>query len=150
MSDVSPLRLIAEDAGDLQVIAAAVQDAVAKAGDLKYNSARRRFSFELNRYRWEASNTRDKTGERVRSLLAFDGVLSVKTRAITRRDPELIVSLLDMSFIADDEPPGGKLTLTFAGDGEIVLDVEVMDVTLLDSEYVWPTKKRPDHEARKR
>lgn len=150
MAETTPLRLIAEDSDDLQVIAAAVQDAVAKAGDIKYSSPRRRFSIELNRYRWETSGGAAKSGERVRALLAIDGVLSVRTRGITRRDPELIISILDTSFTPEDEPPGGKITLTFAGDGEIVLEVEVLDVTLLDSEYVWPTKKRPGHKARKR
>ncbi len=150
MADTTALRLVAEDADDLKVIASAVQDAVTRAGNLKYESRNRRFAVELNRYRWEASGQRGKSGERVRSLLAIDGVLNVRTRGITRRDPELIVSLLDLSFAPDDEPPGGKVTLVFAGDGEIVLDVEVLDVTLLDSAYVWPTRKRPSHKIRKR
>ena len=46
--------------------------------------------------------------------------------------------------------PGGTLLVRLAGDGEFQIQVEAMDVTLLDSEYVWPTKKRPDHERRRR
>lgn len=148
MADAKPLRLVAEDAEDLKVIAAAVQDSVAKAGALKYDSRRRRFSIELNRFRWEAGE-REGAKQRIRSILAFDGVLNVKTRAITKADPELVLSLLSASFEPDDEPPGGVVTLLFAGDGELRLTVEALDATLLDSDYVWPTKKTPSHERRR-
>lgn len=152
MTDQKPLRLLAEEGDDLKIIAAAVQDAVVKAGNLNYEKRKRRFSIELNRYRWETAPARKgQPGERVRALLAFDGVLGVKTRGITKADPELILSLLSADFVADAaEPPGGKVTLLFAGDGEIVLTVEALDATLLDSDYVWPTRHVPSHERRKR
>ncbi len=148
MADAKPLRLAAEDPEDLKVISAAVQDSVAKAGALKYDARRRRFSIELNRFRWEADDG-DGAKQRVRSIVAFDGVLSVKTRAITKADPELVLSLLSATFEADDEPPGGVVTLLFAGDGELRLTVEALDATLLDSDYVWLTKKTPNHERRR-
>ena len=150
MTDQKPLRLLAEEGDDLRIIAAAVQDAVVKAGNLSYEKRKRRFSIELNRYRWETAPTRKgQPGERVRSLLAFDGVLGVKTRGITKADPELILSLLSADFVADVAgPPGGKVVLLFAGDGEIVLTVEALDAALLDSDYVWPTRHVPSHERR--
>jgi Protein of unknown function (DUF2948) len=77
-------------------------------------------------------------------------VLAVRTRAITKADPELILSLLSLDFAPDAEPPGGKLTLLFAGDGEIALTVEALDVSLIDSDYVWPTRHLPSHERRRR
>lgn len=152
MTDQKPLRLLAEEGDDLKIIAAAVQDAVVKAGNLSYEKRKRRFTIELNRYRWETAPTRKgQPGERVRSLLAFDGVLGVKTRGITKTDPELILSLLSADFVADvTEPPGGRVVLLFAGDGEIVLTVEALDGALLDSDYVWPTRHVPSHERRKR
>ena len=149
MADQTSLRLLAETAEDLEVISAAIQDSVVKAGNLKYESRRNRFTLEINRFRWEAGAKRGD-GERVRSLLAFDGVLGVKTRAVNKIDPEMILSLLQVSFTPADEPPGGKVTLLFAGDGEIELDVEVLDATLLDSDYVWPTRRLPSHERRRR
>ena len=149
MADQTSLRLLAETAEDLEVISAAIQDSVVKAGNLKYESRRNRFTFEINRFRWEAGAKRGD-GERVRSLLAFDGVMGVKTRAVNKIDPEMILSLLQVSFTPADEPPGGKVTLLFAGDGEIELDVEVLDATLLDSDYVWPTRHLPNHERRRR
>ncbi|MGA1342122.1 MAG: DUF2948 family protein [Hyphomonas sp.] len=151
MTEPKPLRLLAEEAEDLRIIAAAVQDAVVKAGNLKYEKRGRRFAIELNRYRWEAApKRRGQPGERVRALLAFDGVLGVKTRGVTRADPELIFSLLSVEFTPDAVPPAGRVTLLFAGDGEIVLTVEAIDAALLDSDYVWPTRHLPSHERRKR
>jgi hypothetical protein len=151
MTDPKPLRLFTEEAEDLKIIAAAVQDSVVKAGNLKYEQKQRRFSLEINRYRWETAPTRKgQPGERVRSILGFDGVMGVKTRGITKADPELILSLLSVDFTPDEEPPGGKITLMFAGDGEIVLTVEAVDATLLDSDYVWPTRNVPSHERRRR
>jgi hypothetical protein len=70
MTDYKPLRLLAEEGDDLKIIAAAVQDAVVKAGNLVYEKRNRRFAIELNRYRWEAAPMRKgQPGERVRALL---------------------------------------------------------------------------------
>ena len=43
MTDKGTLKLMAEDAVDLQIISAAIQDAVGKAGGLKYLARKRRF-----------------------------------------------------------------------------------------------------------
>lgn len=151
MTEPKSLRLFTEEAEDLKIIAAAVQDSVVKAGNLKYEQKQRRFTLEINRYRWETAPTRKgQPGERVRAILGFDGVMAVKTRGITKADPELILSLLNIEFAPDAEPPGGKVTLLFAGDGELELTVEALDATLLDSDYVWPTRNAPSHERRKR
>jgi hypothetical protein len=150
MNDTSSLRLMAEDAADLDIISAAVQDSVTKAANLKYERRQRRFSIELNRFRWEAAAGRSAQRERVRALLAIDSVLAASSRGLTKSDRDMVVSLLRVEFHPGDEPPGGKVVLTFAGDGEIVLDVEVLDVTLLDSDYVWPTRREPSHEKRRR
>lgn len=150
MTDRKPLRLIAEDDADLKVISAAVQDAVLKADNLKYDRRRRRFTLEVNRFEWETSSEKRAPKTRVRSLLAIDGVLNVKTRAVNKSDPDMVLSLLSVTFEAADEPPGGKLSILFAGDGELALDIETLDVTLLDSEYEWTTRHTPDHEKRRR
>ncbi|MEO0465073.1 MAG: DUF2948 family protein [Pseudomonadota bacterium] len=147
MSDPTPLRLMAEDTTDLQVISAALQDSVTKAANLKFDRRTRRFSIELNRYRWEDDGDPKL---RVRAILGVDSVLGVRVRGVPQNDPELVLSLLNVSFEADETPPGGKLTLLLAGDGEIELDVEAVDVTLLDSDYVWPTRHEPSHERRRR
>ena len=149
MAEGKALRLMAEDAEDLKVISAAVQDAVLKAENIKFDRKRRRFTLEINGFQWEdAAQRGPKT--RVRTLLAFDGVLGVKTRAVTKADPDLVMSLLSVSFAPDDEPPGGQVSILFAADGELLVRVDALDVTLLDSAYEWATRHTPDHEKKRR
>jgi hypothetical protein len=83
-------------------------------------------------------------------LLAFDSVLGVKTRAVSKTDPDMVMSILSVTFEPDDEPPGGKVSILFSGDGELQLDAEALDVTLLDSEYEWATRHTPDHDKKRR
>lgn len=150
MAEGRALRLIAEDAADLEVISSAVQDAVLKAENLKYDRKRRRFTLELNRFQWEEATSKRGPQSRVRTLLAFDGVLDVKTRAVNKIDSDMVFSVLSVSFSPADEPPGGTLSILFAGDGELALEVETIDATLLDSAYEWTTRHRPDHDKKRR
>lgn len=152
MADMQPLRIFAEDADDLTVISASVQDAVTKAENLRYEARHRRFAIELNRFRWEEAVGKKKREPktRIRSLLAVDGVMNVKARGVNKADPDMVYSLLSITFKPDDEPPGGVITLLFAGDGELALEVEAIDVSLLDSDYEWTTRHTPSHERRKR
>ena len=150
MADTKPLRLLAEDAADLEIISAAVQDAVLKAENLKYDKKRHRFTLEVNRFQWEDAKTKKGPKHRVRAILAFDGVLGVKTRAISKADPDMVMSLLSVTFSPADEPPGGKISILFSGDGELALETEALDVTLLDSQYEWVTRHTPDHDKRRR
>ncbi len=148
MSTIKPLRLLAEDEADLQIISAAVQDAVTQIGALNYQARKHRFSLELNRFQWEISAKGAKDQRRVRSVLAFDSVLSVRSRGIDRKQGAMTISLLAVEFDPGAAAPAGTVRLVLAGDGEIALDVECLDVTLLDSSTVWPTKNLPDHEQR--
>jgi len=145
MAEAKPLRLIAEDEADLKVISAALQDCVAKAGALKYQAKKRRFSMEVNRYRWE-----DDSKSRARAILSVDSVLGIKARGLNKSDPEMVISLMSITFEPGDEAPAGKVSMLFSGDGELALDVECLDITLLDGQQVWPTKHEPGHEQRKR
>ena len=150
MTEGRTLRLIAEEMADLEIISSAVQDSVLKAENLRYDRKRRRFTLEVNRFQWEDSKSKRGPQGRVRALLAFDGVLSVKTRAITKADPDLVLSILSLSFEAAAEPPGGTISILFSGDGELALEVEAIDATLLDSAYEWSTRQRPDHDKKRR
>ena len=139
------LTLAAEDAADLEVISARLQDAVAKVKDLVYLPKRRRFAAVFNRFQWEAGARQGDL--RVQSGLHFDGVLSVKSSHIKRGAPDAVVSLLAIRFTpkgADD--PAGVIELIFSGGGTLKLDVECIDAGLSDVSSVWAARGRPDHE----
>ena len=139
------LRLMAEDAGDLAIIAAAAQDALVRIGDISLDKKARRFAMLINRFRWEDAS---ETGpfERVRAALSFEGVLGVKSRKLRLDAPDALASVLSIEFTPAEEPPGGQVRLVLAGGGEISLDVECLDALLMDLGAKWRTPRRPDHE----
>lgn len=137
-----PLRLRAEDADDLAVISAALQDAVGKIGDIRFESQSRRLTLALNRYRWEAGGR-----SRVRSALQLGSVLGVEARRLRRDAPDAVVELLALTFEPDPEPPGGALILSFAGGGDLKVKVECVDAVLADVSAAWPTPRTPRHEV---
>jgi hypothetical protein len=143
MADATPsaLRLLAQDADDLAVISAAMQDAVAKVGDINYEPKARRLTVAFNRYRWEAGG-----GERVRSALQLAGVLNVQARKIRRGAKDAVLEILAMTF-EPGEPPGGVVTLSCAGGGDLRVTVECVDAVLADVSAPWRTPRKPAHEV---
>jgi hypothetical protein len=143
MTTTGPV-LAAQDAEDLEVISARLQDAVAKIGDLKYLPKTRRFAGVFNRFKWESG---ERGNLRIRTGLHFDGVLGVKSKNIKMGAPEAIVSLLAIKFAPKGgEDPGGQVELVFAGGGSILLDVECLDAGLADVGGEWAARGRPVHE----
>ena len=134
------LRLRAEDAEALGFISAALQDAVLKVGDIQYAPGARTLTLALNRYRWE------KGGERIRTGLQFGAVLKCQSRNIRRDAPDAVVSLLSIEFShTREDDPGGCITLHFAGDGDLKIEVECVDAALADLSDPWPTPRTPAH-----
>lgn len=134
-----PLRLLAEDADDLHIISAALQDAIMRPVDIVWESSARRVTLQLSRFCWECGGTR------VMSAMQFGDVLSVKSRRLPR-GPEHALELLAMDF-EPGEAPGGRVTLMFAGGGDLRIDVECLDAVLTDLSERWPAKVAPTHLA---
>jgi hypothetical protein len=145
MPQAQPLRLLAEDADDLKVLSAAVQDAVLKIGDIVYEPQGRQLTIALNRFRWENGVRRP---ERVRAGLQFGGVLNVRSRKLRRDAKGAVVSLLDVTFEPSGaaEDPGGAVILRFSGDADLRLEVEALDAALADVSAPWPARRAPAHE----
>jgi hypothetical protein len=135
------LRLLAQDAEDIAVMSAALQDAVGKIGDIRYEPGPRRLTVVLNRFRWEADG---RAAQRVRTALQIGGVLSVQARHLRRDAPQAVVELLAIGF-EPGEAPGGVVTLSFAGGGDLRCVVECVDAALADISTPWPTHRAPAH-----
>lgn len=145
------VRLMALDSEDLDVLAAHMQDAILKAGDLEYDAKRRQFALAANRFVWEeAEGRRKRSFERRRTAMHFDRVLSVRSRGIRRDDPEQVLSLLTVQFLAEEgmAAPSGVIELIFAEDVSIRLEVECIEVQLADLGPAWETRRRPKHPER--
>ncbi len=145
LKDYQPLRLMAGDKEDLDVISTVLQDAVAKLGDFAYVSAERRFAFVANRFVWECAGNR-KSGPflRVRAGIHFDDVMSVQFQHLKADARDAVVEVLALRF-----EPGldgaGTVLLDLAGGGAVRLEVESVNAYLSDISDPWRTRSRPEH-----
>ena len=137
--------LLAEDAEDLKIISAQLQDAVTRIGDLVYLPRVRRFAALFNRFRWEDCEDAKGRNLRVRTGLHFDGVLAAKSHNLRRGDSEAVVELLAIQFVPTQDG-AGTIELLFAGGGAIRLEVECIDASLRDIGGPWPAVARPRHD----
>ena len=116
-----PLRLLAYDEADLQVVGALAQDAVFPASETSWRPRERRFAVLLNRFRWEEKGRRPP--ERVRSLLVVDEAVAVASDGVERGEGT-VLSLLSISF-----EPGPECEIFserhWARDGDEWLDAVV-------------------------
>lgn len=144
MANDDKLRWQALDVEDLIVVSSALQDGIVQIGGLSFDKAGRFFTLVVNRFRWELSDY--GKGKRVGAALRVDSVLSVRSRGISRANPDAVAVLLAAEFTPDAEPPGGVLVLKFAGDGEISLSLECIDITLIDITPSRAGRSRPDHD----
>ena len=140
-----PLRLRVEDADDVKVVSAALQDAIAKVGDISYEADSRRLTIALNRFCWETPQ-RAGAGQRIRAALQIGSILAVQARRIRREPKDAVVQLLALDF-TPAEPPGGQLLLSFAGGADLRVEVECLDAVLADLSPPWPTPRAPRHDV---
>ncbi|WP_444455032.1 DUF2948 family protein [Rhodobacter capsulatus] len=129
-----PLSLRAESAEDLGVLAALVQDAVLPVTEIRFEAKARRLSMLINRFRWEDKAQAEAEGrpyERVQSLLVLSDVTQVASQGFDRKEADLVLSLLDISFEPGAEG-AGRVVITLAGDGAIAAGVECLSVDLRD------------------
>jgi len=137
------LRLLAQDADDLAVISAALQDAVTRIGDIRWEPRAKRLTLAFNRFRWEAE---EGAGQRVRAGLQLGGVLEVKARHLRQGARDAVLELLALTF-EPGEAPGGLVTFAFAAGGDLAATVECIDAALADLSTPWSTTHKPGHEG---
>ena len=150
MAPDNPLRLRAEDADDLAVISAMVQDALISVKDLTYDRAAKRFTLVANRFRWEAKPPKSDGGaeggpafERTLCAVTFDAVENAVYRGFRRRDDDRILSLLAIRLGDGDK----TIDLEFSGGATLRLGVSAIKAYATDLGEAWPTAWQPDHSA---
>jgi Protein of unknown function (DUF2948) len=141
------LKLRAEDADDLAVLSACLQDAIVPVRDLAYVPDQKIFIFVANRFRWE-SGSPPEPGERQRILCAvtFSAVAGVSYRGFRRSDEDRILALL--AIRAEAESVGATaILLEFSGHAAIRLEVARIQCRAKDLGEPWPTPWHPRHDA---
>jgi hypothetical protein len=136
------LKLLAQDAEDLKVVSAALQDAVGKVGDIVWEARKRQLTVAVNRFRWELGGKK----ERIRAAVQVGGVLGVKARKIRRDAKRAVIELLAVTFEPGDAP-GGAVVFEFAGGADLRCEVECLDVVMADVSRPWPAVAEPRHDV---
>lgn len=143
-----PLKLFAQDAEDIQVVAAVLQDAIAPTCDMVYRAGEKSFVMVVQRFKWDCLQVREIPAndtekpcayERINSALDIEGVEAVQFMGINPNDPAAMLDLLTISY----EAP--YLHFIFAGEGRLRLKLGAWRLKLHDFGESWPTTHCPCH-----
>jgi len=134
------LKLLAESEQGLTVISAALQDAIARVSDIKFNKRAATLSLITSRFMRENDGAK-----RVLSTLYFNNILALRSRGILRQDPDAFMVLLAIEYEAEKGGSSGTIKLLFAGGGELCADAEYIEARLIDTALPRPTKREPLH-----
>lgn len=142
---MDPLKLIAMDGDDMQIVSAHLQDALVRTADIHWRPSERRVVVALNRFDWETAAGDGHDFRRCQSVLRFERVLSCKCRNVDcGAGKSEVLNLLAVAF-SETDAPGGVVTLTFSGGAALRLEVECVEVELADLGPVWGAEICPDH-----
>lgn len=160
------LKLRTQDADDLTVVSACLQDSIIPINDMGYLPDQQRFVFVANRFRWETApdvppsalavhagtaaegdtpflnpdeECLDCPYERTNCAVCFENVTAVKYRGINLRARNQMLSLLAVTWTGD------AVVLSFAGGGAIRLETAAPCCVVEDVGEPWPTRLRPRH-----
>jgi len=141
---MQPLKFIALDKDDLEVISAHLQDATVKIADVHWRPQEKRLVLGVDRFDWTGANASPPEFRRCRAALRFDRVLACKCKRIDPAVKDGVINLLAIEF-AESDPPAGAVTLIFSGGHMLRVEVECLEVELSDLGPAWETKHCPAH-----
>ena len=132
---MGPLKLIALDKDDLEVISAHLQDSSVKVSDVFWLPREKRLVLGVDRFDWLAANEAHEF-RRCRTGLRFERVFSCKCRGIDPADKDAVLNLLAVEFVENDAP-GGEVILTFDNGAALRLQVECLEAEIADIGPSW-------------
>ncbi|MDD3182917.1 MAG: DUF2948 family protein [Alphaproteobacteria bacterium] len=148
-----PLKLLAQDAQDIQVMSAVLQDAIAPVIDMTFRASEKTFVMVVQRFCWDCAQdgqgqetlpaSEDEPAlrvfERINCAVDVEGVEAVHVMGIDLHNTATLLDLLTISLEED------ALLLIFAGGGKIRVQLKNWRVRLLDFGESWPTTHCPRH-----
>ena len=144
-------KLRAEDADDLAVISACLQDALVAVRDLAFVQPDQTFLMVANRFRWEraARRARGEAGyQRTLCGITFGAVVAVSYHGFRRSEDARILSLLAIRPGRDGERE--VILLEFSDGAAIRLGVSRILCHAQDLGEPWPTPWQPRHDVDER
>jgi Protein of unknown function (DUF2948) len=142
---MEPVKFIALDKDDLDVVSTHLQDALVKVADILWRPQEKRLIVALDRFDWPSAECCARPElRRCRSALRFERVNCCKCRHVNPAGKDAVLNLLAVEF-AETDSPSGVVTLTFSGGAALRLEVECLEAELADLGPSWPAAARPVH-----
>jgi len=141
---MEPVKFVALDRDDLEVVSTHLQDALVKVADIMWRPQEKRLVVSLRRFDWLSAEAVRPELRRCHSVLRFERVNSCKCRCVNPAGKDAVLNLLAVDF-AETDAPAGVVTLMFSGGGVLRLEVECLEAELVDLGPYWPAAERPVH-----
>ena len=139
------LKLVGKNIEDLSTISAYCQDAIIKVKDLVYLKKNKIFIAMINRFMWEdLEKGVFRKYKRIQSALRFNCIDKVVSKNINQQKQDRNLELLTIKPSLK-ENKNYEIGLIFSGNSIILLDSELIDVTLDDQDIYWEVKNFPKH-----
>lgn len=140
--DAKPLKILAHDREDLEVISVFMQDALIPLTGMDFDKGAGIFKICASRYRWDLQLKGDKSCERIHAGLSFHSVEGVSFKGFSRTENQ--AHSLELLAVQYEAP---YIYLTFAADASVRLKVKEINVRLKDVDDAWPVMHRPEHKV---
>ena len=141
---MEPVKFVALDRDDLEVVSTHLQDALVKVCDVIWRPQDKRVVVALSRFDWLSAEGEKPELRRCRSALRFERVSCCKCRNVDPAGKAAVLNLLAVEF-SETDAPGGVVNLIFSGRGMLRLEVECLEAELADLGPSWPAAARPVH-----
>jgi hypothetical protein len=141
---MEPVKFVALDRDDLEVVSTHIQDALVKVSDIMWRPQEKRLVVSLGRFDWVSAHAECPELRRCQSVLRFERVNSCKCRSVNPAGKDDVLNLLAVEFTETDSP-AGAVTLIFSGGAALRLEVECLEAELADLGPSWPETERPVH-----
>src|SRR5258707_15781015 len=123
---MEPVKFIALDPEDLEVVSTHLQDAQVKVADVIWRPRENRLVIALSRFDWLSAEGTKPELRRCRSALRFERVNCCKCRNVDPTGKAALLNLLAVEF-AETDPPAAVSSLIFSGRGTLRLQVECLE-----------------------
>jgi hypothetical protein len=141
---MEPVKFVALDKDDLEVVSTHLQDAEVKVADVHWRPQEKRLVLAVARFDWMAASSPTPEFRRCRSALRFDRVLACKCKHVNPAGKDAVLNLLAIDF-TETTRPAGVVTLTFSGGATLRLEVECLEAELSDLGPAWTAAGPPTH-----
>jgi len=155
-NDSDTLRLVAEDAADLDVVSALLQDAIISGADMHFDKQNACFLLVANRFCWERpalANIADSRGgavhERVLCGVRISHVSDVQRQRWPAGWREAFFNLLALKLTSMSEQSDGGCVMefSFSGGPSLRLVASQIKILLGDLDDSRPTNLQPRHDV---